>query len=341
MKDCIVLIPGIMGSVLTKRGKAIWSPSPAAPLTGLWTHFNALRLSDDTLEDRDVDGVEAADLVRWPHMIPDFWKIDAYSEIKAEIAYRFQIKPLRNYFEFAYDWRRDNRASARRLQRLSREWLRSWKASSGNHDARLILICHSMGGLIARYFLEVLEGWRDSRMLITFGTPFRGAAKALTTLANGIEYSFVPFHDNLSDVIRSFTSVYQLLPYYKCCELQPGAARQRVDAVIGISSLDRLKIESALHFHDEIRSAVEANGRLPDYSARAKDELTHHAYKFVAIVGIEQDTEVFANCRSGKIHPISFGGYDGGDGTVPRGPLFLGKWTLTEASLISARSIPC
>ncbi len=319
MRDCIVLIPGIMGSVLTKNGKQIWSPSAAAPLNGLSSHFSDLRLSDDSLEDADVDGVVASGLVAWPHMLPDFWKIDAYTAISDMLYERFDVQQNHNYFNFPYDWRRDNRANAKKLLRLSREWLRDWRIHSGNPQARLILICHSMGGLIARYFLEVLQGWRDTDMLLTFGTPFRGSVNALTTLANGIESPVVPFRDELSDVMRSFPAVYQLLPYYKCCELQPEASRVGVADVIGATSLDQMKTKAAVKFHDEIRSAVEANQKNQEYASRAAHDPTRHAYKFAAVVGIEQSTAVFANIAAGKITPEVLNGYDGGDGTVPRG----------------------
>ena len=55
---------------------------------------------------------------------------------------------------------RDNRAAASRLDRQSLQWLENWKKKSGNPDAKLVLIGHSMGGLISRYFLEVLGGWQ-------------------------------------------------------------------------------------------------------------------------------------------------------------------------------------
>jgi hypothetical protein len=331
MRDVIVLIPGIMGSVLTRRGKAIWSPTAAAPLAALSSQYNDLKLSQDTSEDRDVDGVEAPELVRFPHVIPDFWNIDAYTSITDTIVDRFKVRGGENYFEFPYDWRRDNRASARKLKRLSHGWLQNWRNRSGSHDARLILVCHSMGGLIARYFLEVLEGWRDTRMLITFGTPFRGAAKALTTLANGIQFRFVPYRENLEDSIRSFTSVYQLLPYYKCCELHPGSTRVGIGDLVGVRSLDLAKIKSALNFHDEIRSSIDLNRRLPEYSARAVHQTTHHAYSFASIVGIEQRTTVFAGVESGTVRPQTLDGYDGGDGTVPRGAAIPWELEINEA----------
>jgi triacylglycerol esterase/lipase EstA (alpha/beta hydrolase family) len=40
-------------------------------------------------------------------------------------------------------------------------------------DAQVIYICHSMGGLIARYYLDVLGGHATARRLITIGTKIR------------------------------------------------------------------------------------------------------------------------------------------------------------------------
>jgi triacylglycerol esterase/lipase EstA (alpha/beta hydrolase family) len=67
-----------------------------------------------------------------------------------------------------------------------------------------------MGGLIARYWLEVEGGWRDCRALITLGTPHRGSVQALSYLANGYRKLVV----DLTEVMRSMTSVHQLLPIY-------------------------------------------------------------------------------------------------------------------------------
>jgi alpha-beta hydrolase superfamily lysophospholipase len=77
----------------------------------------------------------------------------------------------KNLFPFPYDWRRDSRVSARHLHGLCQQWLTSWRESSGNPDAKVISLVHSMGGLIARYHLEVMGGWKDARALISFGTP--------------------------------------------------------------------------------------------------------------------------------------------------------------------------
>ncbi len=41
---------------------------------------------------------------------------------------------------FAYDWRLSNRLNGRILA----EWIEAWRRRSGNRDAKLSLVCHSM-----------------------------------------------------------------------------------------------------------------------------------------------------------------------------------------------------
>ena len=147
------------------------------------------------------------------HIIPGLWGIDGYTAISRLICDRFDVVPGETYIEFPYDWRRDNRVAARRLRALADEKLHAQRQR--NPDAKLVLVGHSMGGLVARYFLECLDGWHDTRMLITFGTPHRGSLNALDFLVNGFVKKVGPLKvADLTDLLRSLTSVYQLLPVY-------------------------------------------------------------------------------------------------------------------------------
>jgi len=55
---------------------------------------------------------------------------------------------------------------------------RSWRAKSGNPDAQLVLVGHSIGGLVARYFVEVLGG------RLGFAVEGMGARVALVELTD-------------------------------------------------------------------------------------------------------------------------------------------------------------
>ncbi|WP_152536052.1 lipase/acyltransferase domain-containing protein [Mesorhizobium loti] len=313
MPDVIVLLPGISGSRLTKDGRVVWGFAPSALasifLSGGDSLERGLLLREDPVEDDDLgDGVVADELIQDLHLIPGFWKIDGYTKVLETIKANFKVTPGENLFPFPYDWRRDNRVAARKLERSCNQWLKTWRAKSGNDKAKLILIAHSMGGLVARYFLESQQGWKDTRALITFGTPFRGSLNAVDTLANGLRMG--PFGTfDFSKTARSFTSIYQLLPIYPCYD-DGGGKLLRVGDIEGIPNVDAGRAGAALRFHREIEEAVMRNRNLGDFE--------HEGYKVYPIAGTEQSTSQSAVLNGVGVELLQShdGKNYGGDGTV-------------------------
>jgi hypothetical protein len=125
--DIVVLLPGITGSVLRKGGKDVWAARPGAVLRGLMSRggtVRGLKLDDDPSDVDDLqDGVTVGGVVQDAHVIPGLWSIDGYTKAGRSICQSLGLTPGETYFEFAYDWRRDNRVAARRLERESRRWL--------------------------------------------------------------------------------------------------------------------------------------------------------------------------------------------------------------------------
>lgn len=310
MRDVVICIPGITGSVLRKDGRDIWNVSGGALISALTTLGRSiidLKLEDDPPDVDDLgDGITAPEVIRDVHLIPGIWKIDGYTKQVRYIEETFDVTRGRNLFEFPYDWRRDNRVAARRLQRQAGGWLKEWRELSGAGDAKLVLVGHSMGGLISRYFLECLGGWRDTRTLVTFGTPFRGSVNALDTLVNGKKIKFF----DLTDLARSFTSIHQLLPTYPCY-IDGGGDPLSVDEA-DIPNLNRAKTKVALDFHREIAGAVDEHRKDPAYA--------DGGYDLARIVGFKQPTQQSA-IRDGnrvRLLPTIRDQDPGGDGTVPR-----------------------
>ena len=310
MRDVVVCIPGITGSVLRKDGRDIWNISGGAlvsALTTLGRSITDLELERDPPDVDDLgDGITAPEVIRDVHLIPGLWKIDGYTKMLRYIEETFDVTRGRNLFEFPYDWRRDNRVAARRLKRKGDEWLNAWRDFSGAGDAKLVLVGHSMGGLISRYFLECLGGWRETRALVTFGTPYRGSLNALDTLVNGKKIKFL----DLTEVARSFTSIYQLLPTYPCY-VDGAAELARVDDA-DVPNLDRAKAKAGLDFHREIAAAVDEHREDPTY--------VDHGYDLARIVGFKQPTQQSAVRDGHRVRLLrTIEGQDpGGDGTVPR-----------------------
>ncbi len=309
IEDVIVLVPGITGSVLRKDGKDVWAMTASAAANALFTlggSISALELHDEQAD----DGVTAPMVMPDLHLIPGLWKIDGYSKVSRNIQDNFEVIPGRNFHPFPYDWRRDNRFAARRLKEQTDHWLHDWRQE--NPKAKLILIGHSMGGLVSRYFLECLGGWRDTRMLITFGTPHRGSLNAFNFLVHGMKKTLGPITlIDLSRLLRSFTSVYQLLPIYPCFD--PGNGKMiRVSEASGIPNVDPERAKTADEFHREIERAVTAH--------QGDEEYLRDRYAIHSIVGTFQRTLLSAR-RSGDTVDFldQYPGEDpDGDGTVPR-----------------------
>lgn len=325
MKDMIIILPGILGSVLQKDGKDLWNVSGQAiwqVLTNLGEVIKDLKLSQDDPEAESLgDGIRATSLIQDTHLIPGLWKIDGYTQTVKLIADNFDVTSgdiyndpddkAANFYQFPYDWRRDNRANARILKKLIDKRLKCWRESSGAADAKVILLAHSMGGLVSRYYLEVLGGWQDSRALFTFGTPYRGSLKAVNFLANGYKQLFL----DLTEVMRSLTSIYQLLPIYPVVKI--GNEYHRVAEADGLPNIDKFRAQNALTFHREIEAAVEQNRKLDVYLK---------SFNIVPIAGVQQPTLQSAILENGKLvaseslPKVLFNRPDlgDGDGTVPQ-----------------------
>lgn len=130
---------------------------------------------------------------------------------------------------FFYDWRQDNVGNAIRLGRfLDRARLRIAEVRSSSEvlDDQVVhfdLIAHSMGGLVARYFLrygakDVLANpdptitWAGGEYLdrlIIISTPNFGAARVLREMVVGRRYPVIKFEPAM---IATWVSPYQMLP---------------------------------------------------------------------------------------------------------------------------------
>lgn len=134
-------------------------------------------------------------------------------------------------FEFSYDWRRSNAESAAALGRFIEEKRRFIIAERkrrglAHKEIKFDLVAHSMGGLVARYYLMFGDapppsdgsrpqvtwaGAKHVRRLIQVGTPNSGSAQALLQLRNGMALSpLVPRFQ--AAVIGTMPAAYELLP---------------------------------------------------------------------------------------------------------------------------------
>jgi len=198
MSRISVLIPGIMGSELKLNNKLIW-PGPVASLWFPYKLMNEL-LSPDLV---------ATDVIRTYSITTQY---QAIIDDLGTLGFHEAVGSL---IVFPYDWRKANEVSALVLaDRLDK----SLAESAAPDDLEFTLLAHSMGGLIARYYLE--SGKFDARPafkkvtgLITLGTPHRGAPLALHRIL-GQEKAVWLSADQIRQAANDprYLSAYQLLP---------------------------------------------------------------------------------------------------------------------------------
>lgn len=307
--DIVIFLPGIAGSTLVRGEQVVWNISSGFILKTLREHqLDGLTISSES-DDIDLgDGIHAGEVIGGISMIPGLAKMDLYGSFGRMLRESIGLRLGENFFPFAYDWRRDNRVSARKLAAFVDDKLAAWRKTSGNQAAKVILIGHSMGGLVSRYYIECLGGWQNVRRLFTLGTPHKGSVNALGFLSNGLAKGIGPFHADATKPLRSFASVHQLLPTYPC--VISGGEHHRVSE-LDIPNVDRIAATSALGFHAEIQTAIAANKKIDGYAA---DYLS-------PVIGVRQPTFLSADVTDKGVTLLTEMQGEtrniGGDGTVP------------------------
>jgi len=315
LNDLVVVLPGIMGSTLRDRdGAEVWGTSLGSIVKGVLTRGKAIKrleLPAGIGDDPAPDGVTAGSLMPDIHVIPGIWSVSiGYESMIGWFRERFDIVEesasdpdrIANFVTFPYDWRLSNRASAVALKRRVEPLLERFRTQPGRADAKVVFIGHSMGGLVARYYVDVLGGHEITEKVITLGTPHRGALNALESLVNGVSKGFGPFKLDLTKLSRSLPSLYQLLPEYACLESDSGL---RKTTEVTLPDLEPGLVADAMRFHEELRTAT------------AGSPLGYDSHPIIART---QPTSTTARLRNDRVETLRTidGSDDGGDGTVPR-----------------------
>jgi pimeloyl-ACP methyl ester carboxylesterase len=310
--DLVVVLPGILGSTLRQDGRLVWAPSAGSALRAIATFGASIRrleLPAGIGDDHPGDGVEPAGLMPDLHVLPGIWTaVKGYDRLLARLRSLGYHEPgpdtsAGNLIPVAYDWRLSCRYNAKRLGTITEPALKRWQDQGRPYaDAQVVFVCHSMGGLVARWYIEKCGGAEITRKLITLGTPYRGAARALGQLVNGAHPGLGPFRLDLTRFARSMPSLHQLMPEYAC--VQQGDDLAKTTGVM-LPELDAAMVTDAMRFYTELQ---DAEARRPESLAA-----TH------AVVGTSQATATTARLTGGRIELLD--SYQErelyGDSTVP------------------------
>ncbi len=241
----VIVIPGILGSTLKEKdtGQIVWGAFDrdfANPETPEGARLIALPLdkinsSNNVVADGALEKVKVS-LLGLP------LQLNAYVNILSTLGaggFRDDSFGLEDVdygsehftcFQFAYDWRLDNVENAKRLHTFiiqKKEYVEQELESRYGikREIKFDIVAHSMGGLIARYYMmygdkdldEITdtEGptWKGAELVenvIIIGTPNAGSVNVVDDLFHGKDIGpFLPTYQ--SSIIGSMPSTYQLL----------------------------------------------------------------------------------------------------------------------------------
>ncbi|WP_405977976.1 esterase/lipase family protein [Streptomyces sp. NBC_00158] len=292
--DAVVIIPGIMGSELieTDTGRVLWGMRKALEYSARWHHktgMAALAVTEDERAGR-TGRITAGRLLKFASWSPLLGGFEPYTNlvrgILPAVADRAAI------CEFAYDWRLPAAFNARLLADAIDRHMQAWTEHPAHRDAlrrdrdgrpaQVVLVAHSMGGLLVRELARIPGAMDRVRATLTLGTPFHGAVKATAILNQGRGAPVPLPHRQLRDLARTLPGLHDLLPSYRCIETDDDMVAP-TPADIALLGGDRELAEASLD-----RSAALRPVRIPGH---------------VMAVGIDQHTMQSMRLKDGVVIP--------------------------------------
>lgn len=113
------------------------------------------------------------------------------------------------FYDFVYDWRKDNRTWTADLDRKVNQ------ARSETHSDKVILIGHSMGGIQIRLYMNDPANAKKVAGVVFLATPHHGAPQVLWAYTYGYNFGNSKVgNTRMWEVMKNWPAGYQLLPDY-------------------------------------------------------------------------------------------------------------------------------
>ncbi len=236
----VVFVPGLMGSQLWLGSECVW---PNVKL--MFKNPELLTYTEDTR-------IEARGILDEVVVVPNLIKLDQYNRLGDYLVEHLGYERGKDFFEFAYDWRQDVRRSAAQLGQLIETLALSQP---------VIIIAHSLGTLVSRYYIERLDGRKRVERVILMGGPHMGVPRALANLL--APPNMLPFGlmgERFRQVVATFRTVYQILPVYACAVDQNGRKINFLEDESWLTEEQIPFLRAARQFRQElgIRSSIPA-----------------------------------------------------------------------------------
>lgn len=242
----MLVVPGIMGSELVEQtsGETLWGLRDPRWYVSAWTSGRSLQALRLTEAERagQYGRVKPTRLLKFPAFTPLLQGFEPYTTLIRGI--RSVVLHEDAVAEFPYDWRLPVVHNAALLADTARRHLDAWRthhvqraarrADTDDQDARLLIVAHSMGGMLARQLTAIPGGTDGVRATITLGTPFYGAVKAALMMNSGRGGPVPLPYRRLQKLAVTLPGVYDLLPTYRCVDDGSSARALTINDVVGL-----------------------------------------------------------------------------------------------------------
>jgi pimeloyl-ACP methyl ester carboxylesterase len=284
----VVFIPGILGSKLALGDEEVWPPKATEVVLGYGR----------------IDKLVAAAVVSTgvieSQCIPVYGPImDALRDVGIKEENGADI-----LVPWHYDWRKD-------LAELAEKLSADLKALAEDHPGNIVLLCHSMGGLIARYCMEyqgLNDPWQDRiRLAIFMATPHEGAPLAIAR-ATGTGGSSLGLN---AAQLRQLCGAPGYPADYQLCPAQAAPVIWRTDALLPFAPQSLGDPGVAAHLGLNQTSL----DRSFDFQSKLDPTKKPAARRYFSIVSAAHETITRFDGTQAKIAAVAV--KNAGDGTVP------------------------
>lgn len=257
-KEAVIFIPGIGGSELKanqdivwsqdnghggnysyayKKDEKIWVNQDQAAKFGNDDYFDVLRLKPDG-QSSEADISLTGNLTSFGYgEVEPFFQETGYEKGK-------------NFFVYTYDWRKDVRNTKDSLDSL----IETAKQKSGQN--RVNIVAHSMGGLVARYYISDSAKAAKVNKLIELGVPHLGAVGSIKSIMYGASLKSKIFGlfpvgipaSEVKDTSQSYTGIFELMPSSSYFDFYDNSNNEKPYPFLDIRDIDDNKITGALGY---------------------------------------------------------------------------------------------
>lgn len=290
--NVIVVVPGIIGSELVDgSGTKVW--------VGIGAIVGQLQCNE----------VGNPTYPLYVYNDDNYGAIDTYKTLYDSLKSRYSSQADVKFL--AYDWRKTNTTAGQALKNMV-----------SGYSGKIIIVAHSMGGIVASDYLRIATtSQRNRTTLITLGTPFTGAPKAVQVMEDGKMFPGIAgdlTSSYIQNLIRNMPAAYELLPttrstaYVQVNGVDQTAAnawnilKQRSWANIQSGSGVKPMMNTAQTFHANL---LQSNNQHYALSAGKSVFITSTGYTTVQKVNYK--------LSGGKYTVSSYVSTNDGDGTVP------------------------